>query len=323
MLDQCDQLHDFVVRVKNSRKNSKKPLGPAKAVFFGAFHWPEEAKKQGGFLPELTIPPGPAYEVEGEEAKTMLTTIYWSTKVLQTHLLFGAAAKDAAAKASKATKGFHGIVYAVHATPNMLLSGKDCIAVGGILWSQVIGWVQVPLDYTLPEKDPKERKKLRQHFENAFKEKNSLFQKNEDYDPKFNDLTTTSKIPDFNLPQTLIQFMNKNGKEVGWNGGFPLFNTQRIMGLASKVAKQAKTVAPPHEPSTWEKVGHFMESHVLALALLPAAVVANLIPGLGEVADAAEIAALSTEAVEGIGLTEISSEGASELTPVLSKLKVD
>ncbi|KAG8406134.1 hypothetical protein J3459_017524 [Metarhizium acridum] len=330
----CERARKMVTSKSRSKgPKGKAPRAPAKIVFYGDFLWPTEAKKAGGFLPPRTRPPGPTYELEGRPTPDPAVVVDWPSEVLQTHLIFGSAAKDAAGKASKATDGFHGVVYAVHATPNMLVSGLDSIAVGGIRWSQVLGWVQVPLNYTLPEHDPQQPAKIQQHFEEAFKAKNelfpdrNLFQKNDDYEHKFDQFTTSSKIPDFDSPQSLEEFMDSNGQAVGWRGGFPLFEPpEQVTAESSKAAKAAKAVTPPHEPSFWEKVGHFMESHILAIALLPAVVVANLIPGVGELADAAEVAALSTEAVEGIELTELSSEGASELTPLLrsvAKLKVD
>ncbi|KAK8931632.1 hypothetical protein VCV18_000157 [Metarhizium anisopliae] len=330
----CERARKIVTPKSRSKgPKGKAPPAPAKVVFYGDFLWPAEAKTAGGFLPPRTRPPGPTYEIEGGPTPDPATVVDWPSEVLQTRLIFGPAAKDAAGKASHATDGFHGVVYAVHATPNMLVSGLDSIAVGGIRWSQVLGWVQVPLNYTLPEHDAQQRANIQQHFEKAFQAKNdlfpgsNLFQKNDDYEHKFDELASTSEIPDFDLPQSLEEFMDRNGQAVGWRGGFPLFNPpERVTGESSTAAKAAKAVAPPHEPGFWEKVGHFMESHILAIALLPAVVVANLIPGVGELADAAEVAALSTEAVEGIELTELSSEGASELTPLLrsvAKLKVD
>lgn len=318
-----------MVRAKRRRKGQIKdtpPPAPAQIVFYGDFLWPAEAKKAGGFLPPLARPPGPKYDVENFIPDPAVE-IDWTTEVLQTHQLFGAAAQDAAEKASKATDGFHGIVYAVHTTPNMLLSGMDSIAIGCIRWSQVLGWIQVPLNYTQPEESPQVRAGLRKNFENAFKDRMDLFQKNDDYDHKFDKFTASGDIPNFALPQGLIRFMDKNGKAVGWTGAFPLFEApERITAHASKEAKASKAVMPPHEPGFWEKVGHYMRSHVFAMAMLPAVVVANFIPGLGELADGAELAALSTEAVEGIELGEASSSGASGLTRLLqsvARLKYD
>ncbi|TWU74478.1 hypothetical protein ED733_005075 [Metarhizium rileyi] len=323
--------------------DAKKPSAAPKFVFYGDFLWPAEAKKIGGFLPQRSNPAGSAYDFEGEPAGSTYdfeggpsldpeVKIDWENKLLQTYPYFGLAAQAAARKASQSTRGFHGVVYAVHATPN-IISAEHSFAVGGILWSQVLGWVQVPLNYTLPSYDPKEhsRAKMQEHFERAFKAQDSipggsLFQPNSDYDHKFDELAASTDFHDLDSPQGLIDFMKTHGGAVGWQGDFPLFEpAESITAESSAATKVAKTITPPHELGFWEKVGHFMESHFLALAFLPLVALANLIPGVGEAADVAEIAALSAESAEGFELTELS-EGATELTPLLrgaSKIKVD
>lgn len=55
------------------------------------------------------------------------------------------------------------------------------------------------------------------------------------------------------------------------------------------------------------KASSFLKSHPVAMALLPAVVAANLIPGVGEVADATELTALGVGAVEDAGL--LATEG--------------
>ncbi|TWU76021.1 hypothetical protein ED733_007193 [Metarhizium rileyi] len=317
--------------------NAKAPPTPVKVVFYADFLWPTEAKKIGGFLPPDSKLPGPTYEFQEGPTLESTTPVDWGNEVVQTHLYFGLAAQEAAKKAAKNTNGFHGVVYAIHATPNIVVSGRHhSLGVGGILWSQVLGWVQVPLNYTLPEFNPQEQTNttLQQYFEEAFKAQGSLipggsiFQQNSDYDHKFNEFTAS--IDDdlnLNLPQNLWAFMDEKGSAVGWRGKFPLFEpAERITAQLSEAAKAAKAITTPHEPSFWNKVGHFMDSHAIAIGLLPFVALANLIPGVGEIADAAEVAALSTETVEGIELTELSSEEATELSPLLqsgTKLKGD
>jgi hypothetical protein len=153
---------------------------PANVVFFGHYLWPEEAKKQGGFLPQLTKPPGPEYITDGApptgpDAEKI--DIEWATFLVPAYLTFGAAAMTAADAASRNT-GFPGVVYAVHATPNMVSLGNKAAVVGGIRWSQVLGWMQVPQDYSPPDMQPHERANMKEHFHKAFQASTDLFSPN-------------------------------------------------------------------------------------------------------------------------------------------------
>ncbi|KAF4513216.1 hypothetical protein G6O67_000514 [Ophiocordyceps sinensis] len=315
-------------RGKGSRgKAATKPI-----VFYGDYLWPDEAKKQGGFLPRSTTPPGPTYDVDpppvqgGEKVE-----IDWPTLLVPTYPTLGAAAKHAAEVAAKETKGFGGVVYAVHATPNMVSSGNDSAAVGGILWTQVLGWMQVPEGYSPPRQVTPRRAKLRVHFERAIKESNELFQQNKDYDAKFDRYNITVDVPQqFHTIEDLSAFMKDKGQAVGWRGGFPLFEPPQVIdGAASKAAKTSNAVAAPHEPGKLDKIGGYVKSHIWAIALLPAVAVLNFIPGLGEAADAAEVAALCADSVESIELAEVGGSslgrvgtGLAQLLKNTAKLKV-
>lgn len=52
----------------------------------------------------------------------------------------------------------------------------------------------------------------------------------------------------------------------------------------------------------FEEAWDFIKGHPVAMAILPAVAALYLIPGVGEIVDAAEFATLSTEAVESTGL---------------------
>jgi hypothetical protein len=151
-----------------------------------------------------------------------------------------------------------------------------------------------------------------------------------DYDHAFDDYVTTVDVPQqFGAMDDLVAFMNQHGHAVGWTGTFPLFEAEVISAEVSRAAKASNSVAAPHEASFWDKVWGWTKAHALALALLPAVAVLNLIPGLGEAADAAEVAALCAEGVESIELVESAStlqsvgKGLSELLNGVSKLKID
>lgn len=89
---------------------------------------------------------------------------------------------------------------------------------------------------------------------------------------------------------------------------------QKITAEMSREAKDQTSVSLPHDDGFLEKTWSFFKSHAVAMALLPAVVAANLIPGVGEAADAAEVAALSTAAVEASGvLTEEVAAAGGEM----------
>lgn len=310
-----------------------KPQGPVTTVFYGSFLWPEEAKKQGGFLPPSITPPGPTYDVPGAPGEPDVISTDFATYVMPTFQSLGAAARHASQLASRETGDFEGVVYAVHATPNMVSAGNESAAVGGILWTQVMGWMQVPRAYALPAEDekPQEKGQLKEKFTKAFTEKKDLFTPNKDYDHKFDQLAATAQVPDkMDTPQDLSGFMNKNGQAVGWKGRFPLIEAARaIDGDASKAAKTNKAVAAPHEPGVFEKIGDFVKAHPVAVALIPVVVVANLIPGLGEVADAGEVAALTADGAEALELSDVggsalasAGKGMAQVLKSAAKLKV-
>lgn len=96
--------------------------------------------------------------------------------------------------------------------------------------------------------------------------------------------------------------MKEHGSAVGFQDKFPLFTAPKVItGEASAAAKNVEP-APHEEEGVLEQVWDFVKAHAVAIALLPAVAALNLIPGVGEVADALEFAALSTEAAEGTGL---------------------
>ncbi|KAK2590498.1 hypothetical protein QQS21_011814 [Conoideocrella luteorostrata] len=314
-------------------KGKKKAPKPASVVFVGDYLWPEEVKKQGGFLPRATTPSGPKYEIAGSNSgkEGDKVEIDLQTYLVPAFMTLGSAAHYAADSASKKTAGFSGIVYAIHATPNIINLGNNAAAVAGIRWSQVLGWMQVPENYSPPEDNPQERAKLKEHFTKAFKTNMTLFTSNKDYDHKFDRYKTTVNMQqDISNVNNLEEFMKKNGKAVGWTSGVPLLEGKAISGEASKAAKNENKVAAPHESSVWDNIKTYAKSHAVALALLPAVVALNFIPGLGEAADAAELAALGTESVEAIELEEAGAstlsgvgKGLTEILKDVAKLKVD
>ncbi|PHH92461.1 putative enterotoxin [Cordyceps sp. RAO-2017] len=329
---------------------------PVKHVFYGNYLWPHEVKQQGGFLTpadQLKEAPASAYNLRTHLFKERLPEEAKSF-YLSTSKNFGTAAKQAADSAAKATQGFGGVVYLVHATPNMIdvaqtlkehgetyskPAEQELAVAGGIEWPQVMGWLQVPHDQALPSIGESVaglkgsgKQGLKEHFARAFDERTDLFHRNEDYDrERFGDQTASgqgqAQLLDAKDPKRELQtFMKQAGDALRWSGDFPLFETpKKILPHESAEAKAVQAVPPPHEDvSWWSKAWSFIKSHALAIALLPAVAAANLIPGLGEVADGAEIALLGAEgasetlalATEGVaeGVAEGAAEGVAEGT---------
>ncbi|OAA35032.1 Heat-labile enterotoxin, A chain [Metarhizium rileyi] len=269
------------------------------AVFYGDVLWPEEAKKQGGFhatADTMKNPKTAAFTLQAfadsDKFKRNMQSYF-----VKAHQTFGEAAEEAAAKTAELSKGFDPVVYTVHATPNMVKVGKEIAVAGGIVWPQVMAWTQVPRDYAMPSDGVKGKEELREHFDKAYQAKPERFlQKNEDYDAKFNEYTINDSAEDQKSlmsseqpRKTFTDFMTKHGASVGFKGKLPLLEASKAVTSKASVAAKER-------------------SHAVAVALLPAVLAANLIPGLGEIADAAEIAALTSEAVE---TTEVLAETGS------------
>ncbi|KAK2609215.1 hypothetical protein QQS21_002297 [Conoideocrella luteorostrata] len=301
----------------DQHKGDRKKVEPIKVVFYGDYVWPAEAKKQRGFLPTDRMSPDRNPE-EDDRA-----TIDWSKVIVPTFLTFGSAAQRAADMATQNTKDFSGVVYAVHATPNIINSANMSAAIGGIRWSQVLGWMQVPKDYKPSKPKGENLARMQELFQNAFQENTTLFKTNADYKAKYDPYTTTVDNPqDFSSIADIKTFMENNGKAVGWNGGFPLFEAGvSVTSKTSRKAKAENKIPSPHEPDTLDKIWSFIKRHKMAIALLPVVAASNFIPGVGEVADAAEAAALSTEGFEMYEAGTALSE-ASPLINGASKLKI-
>lgn len=108
---------DAVVELETGAGQKLPTLSPPKVVFYGDYLWPAEAKQQGGFLTSADIS-GTRSGIE----HTLLGHMFpedGPSLFLSTSMNLGTAAALAAARAENATKGHSGVVYAVHATPNM------------------------------------------------------------------------------------------------------------------------------------------------------------------------------------------------------------
>ncbi|PFH60437.1 putative enterotoxin [Ophiocordyceps unilateralis] len=300
---------------------------PPRVVFIGHYLWPEEVKKQRGFLTaadrvfrDRAAPPE-AYTLQHH------LDVYnkqRSTFFLQASENFGTAAEWASESAKSHTPGFEGVVYAVHATPNMIDIGltrghhygdvnpmKQRFAIaGGIKWSQVLGWVQVPQNFTkIPASEIGSRDDIRAHFEKAFKEEFALFEPNPDYDKKrfdhfaANDKAQKQLLTPSEPQKALTEFMDQFATPLGWTGKFPLFNSPHIGSAnASREAKAAGKVAKPHSNSMTKKVRRFIDDHILALSILPQVVAAAVLPGGLQILEMVDAIKIGVAAVAEAGL---------------------
>ncbi|KAK2592211.1 hypothetical protein QQS21_010099 [Conoideocrella luteorostrata] len=316
---QAKTIMDGVERGPSKGKEALKGSKKSSIVFHGDSVWPEEARARGGLFPKQLKPLGPNEKHLDKSGKEV--SLDWMSSIVPAYLTFGSAAVKAADLAYHNNISLNGVVYAVHATPNVLAYGNNAVAVGGFRWSQVLGWMQVPKKYTYPKDSALERANLRQHFAKAFQSDTNLFTPNPDYDHGFDQYNATTQVSEhFSSTSEFLQFLNKNkgGKAVSWKGS-PLFKA-RNRKVPGKSNKGKESVSTPHDPTTWERLERFTKDHAVALALLPAAAALNFIPGLGEAADAAELTALCADSVESIELADAGSSAIGETANGLAQL---
>ncbi|RCI09612.1 putative heat-labile enterotoxin [Ophiocordyceps polyrhachis-furcata BCC 54312] len=324
------------------RKEAQVRKDPPRVIFFSHFLWPDEAKRQHGFLSAADLAfghrpaPGKSYTLQHH---LDLHNPRRSTFYLQGSENFGTAAEWAARLATRHTAGFRGVVYAVHATPNMIditltrgqhygrldpVSQRFAIA-GGIKWTQVEGWVQVPENYTkTPASDIGTADNVRDRFERAFSEKVNMFQRNPDYDKTFDQFTANDKsqMQLFNPSQpkkALKDFMDQYATVLGWTGDFPLFHAPQIISARESATAKAKNQVPhPHSESMMQKLESFFERHPVAVSLLPQAAALVMIPGFMALNTVPELIETSLGALKSggwafeilVGVTELGAAGA-------------
>ncbi|RDA93990.1 putative heat-labile enterotoxin [Ophiocordyceps camponoti-saundersi (nom. inval.)] len=315
---------------------------PPRVLFFSHFLWPAEAKRQHGFLTAADLAfsndaaPAEAYTLQHH---LDIYNLRRSSFFLQGSENLGTAAEWAAKAARKYTTGFDGVVYAVHATPNMIdigltrghhygrmnpMAQRFAIA-GGIKWTQVQGWIQVPENYSrTPASDIGTEADVRGHFQRAFDEKTHLFQRNPDYDKDFDQFTANDR-PQMQLftssqpKKALKEFMNQYANVLGWTGDFPLFRAPQITtARQSARAKAAQIVPKPHPEGVAEKIHDFISRHPVAMSVLPQAATMAMIPGFMVFGATAELVETAVAAVKSsgwaveilVGIAEFGAAGA-------------
>ncbi|KAM4058346.1 lipase (class 3) domain-containing protein [Hirsutella rhossiliensis] len=266
-------------------------------VFYGDTLWPAEAKRQGGFTTPADILaqsgiPAAAYSLRTHLNRQNMA-LQPETYFLSTYETFG----------RQPGCGSQGSQVGWSVKP-----GNEVATAGGILWSQVSAWTQVPRSYALPEEVPKTKQELHEHFIKAYTERpKQMFNKNPDYNTTFDRYTTNenSKLLDSKEPkEDFLNFMSGFGSAVGFHGKLPLLlpAPETFDGQKSAEAKEMNTVPAPHEEGVFAKIGHFIWNHPIAG---------------WEAADVAELAALSADTIEAAGVMAESTTVVTEVTPLL------
>lgn len=211
--------------------------------------------------------------------------------VLEKHVLLTSQTPEKASKhaafdfSSNGAKKDASVVYAIHAAPNVVKTDMGIFAVGGALWRQILGWVEERR--TQASSEPSNES-------NEVSGESYLFI-NEDYNPGFDQYTVVEQhSDDLDSMEKLSESMYRNGQAVGGAGTFP---------LRQAPADEVKTPSPaPSKPAFLHQTWRWVKDHALALASLPAVIFLNLVPEVGEVADAAEFTAFGAEAVDAAGV---------------------
>ncbi|PHH65073.1 putative enterotoxin [Ophiocordyceps australis] len=250
-------------------------------VYRGDGRNPQKIKAAGGFLPHSNFPPRTlkAYSIYNHVIDTIVDvnskkrdTVYVSTTT---------AWPTAANFASDRPLG--GFVYRIHATPNMvdvqasLLSHnpfpgeREWVAMGGVRWEQIEGWMFLPENYS--------RVDWRKAGAPTLETELWRFIRNPDYSPRYNNEVASGGQPQLvgwfgeasawanlnpwkkykptktkTMLHYAVEFMNKNGKSVGWRGNFPLF------GNTHKKARSVVDVPQNEEPRTWPQESAWLDT---------------------------------------------------------------
>ncbi|PHH65062.1 putative enterotoxin [Ophiocordyceps australis] len=232
-------------------KGSQTDFGPTKWVFRGSSRGPDVHRALGGFLPN-------SQGEQEDEAFGFLTHLddvmdmnkgtSKMTMWVSTSAIFGAAARFAR---------HDGWVYKIHVAPNMvdvastlgkqynMANEAEFAALGGVHWSQVHSWVQIPADNEIPDEDSDVDLQNRD-LEELIRTRPEVYRENPDYNAKWdsclsggsqpqlagyeigNTIWQTPEwkpykpMPGMRLRRLAREFLDKNAEVLEWRGHFPL-----------------------------------------------------------------------------------------------------
>ncbi|PHH72048.1 putative enterotoxin [Ophiocordyceps australis] len=232
-------------------KGSQTDFEPVRWVFRGSSRGPDVHRALGGFLPN-------SRGEQQDEAFGFLTHLddvvdmsrgtSKMTMWVSTSAIFGAAARFAR---------HDGWVYRIHVAPNMvdvaqtlgkrynMANEAEFAALGGIHWSQVHSWVQIPADNEIPDEDTGVDLQ-NGDLEELIRTRPEVYGENLDYDGKWdscfsggdqpqlagyeigNGIWETPEwgpyrpTPETRLRREAHEFLDRNAEVLEWKGKFPL-----------------------------------------------------------------------------------------------------
>ncbi|KYK53952.1 hypothetical protein DCS_05901 [Drechmeria coniospora] len=226
---------------------------PINLVFRGDMRPFYHVKPEGGFFPQDPIYP--------TSNKPFRIALHMRNKKLQkTAFVSTSHNPDTAIAYARGIDESSGFLYLIHPTPNIidsttskigdLIYNEECLALGGISWSQVVGWVgydeyKAWQNLRSPDLEGLSfsgKSQLTPALREQFMKEMPRMTKNPDY---LGDLYATSELSsltetvDFENRKQAELFMQKvgSGKDVGWKGKFPLPNDVRNNRLLAKLRK--------------------------------------------------------------------------------------
>ncbi|PHH85985.1 putative enterotoxin [Cordyceps sp. RAO-2017] len=248
-------------------------------VFRGDTNTPDQIRAKGGILPRSVVYPSSpgaygiwnhanAYVLDASTGRKETVYVSTTTDITVAHSF------------ATGDNGEHeGYIYYIHATPNMIEVGGTLLqynpfphedeysALGGILWTQIIGWIHLPAN---------SRKLLigeRIGIRDPWYA--SRFEWNADYDSSFDQYRASGGQPQlagffgsvenrnqespwskyqppdgFTTRMWTLEFMDQKGRAVGWRGHYPLFDP-KTEARKSKRGEEGVEEEPDPRATLW------------------------------------------------------------------------
>ncbi|PHH65908.1 putative enterotoxin [Ophiocordyceps australis] len=269
---------------------------PPSTVFRGDGRNPQKVKAAGGFLPHSSSPPRSlkAYSLYNHVLDSIVDV---NNKMRDTVYVSTTTAWPTAANFA-ADRPLGGFVYRIHATPNMvdvqesMLSHnpfpgeREWAAMGGVRWEQIEGWMFLPENYS--------RADWRKAGAPTLETEMWRFIRNPDYASRFDAEVASPGQPQLvawfgkgaawanlnpwkkfkptktkSIMDYAVEFMDKHGKPVGWNGRFPLLASHVPHPKAKSTLDVSQTNPSEEESSPEDESLSLAEDDALSSAQDP------------------------------------------------------